>query len=383
MNTYDIIDFEPELFLQQYWQKKPCIIRRLFPEFTDVIDVDTLAGLTMEPDVDSRIVSLDNGQWHVEQGPFDEDINDYCVGKWTLMVQGVDNYIEDTQSLIKRFSFIPYWRFDDLLVTYSVPGAGVGAHVDEYDVFIIQGMGQRRWQVGDKLYTDNQARFPHPKLQQVDSFTPIIDVVMLPGDVLYIPPKFPHKGETIKDCINYSVGFRAPNQSDLFQAVADGILTNDVSTKRFTDPSRQISNSPAALSNHDLLTLKQMLHQFIDTPDCDALLAEMLSKRHPCLDEPYRESEYQGADILALVNQGLTLCTSLGVKALYVEHQTQDDFVFYIHGDCYAVDAADRAYFESLFDRETLQLEKRDGLQFSSFKVIAQLVNDGYVDIAA
>ena len=94
------------------------------------------------------------------------------------------------------------------MISFSNEGAGVGAHIDEYDVFIIQGKGSRRWQVG--LPSDYTESIPHPLLKQINGFTPIIDEVLLPGDVVYIPPKHPHNGVALTDCLNYSIGFRAP-----------------------------------------------------------------------------------------------------------------------------------------------------------------------------
>lgn len=52
---------------------------------------------------------------------------------------------------MKPFRVLPDWRIDDLMISYSVPGGGVGPHLDQYDVFIIQGQGRRRWRVGEKI----------------------------------------------------------------------------------------------------------------------------------------------------------------------------------------------------------------------------------------
>ena len=49
--------------------------------------------------------------------------------------------------LLERFDFIPHARVDDLMVSYAVPGGSVGPHVDSYDVFLLQGHGRRRWQI--------------------------------------------------------------------------------------------------------------------------------------------------------------------------------------------------------------------------------------------
>jgi 50S ribosomal protein L16 3-hydroxylase len=382
-HTYDIIDFDPEVFVQQYWQKKPCIIRKLFPNFQDPVDADTLAGLALEEDIDARIVSFADEQWDVHQGPFTaDDINENCVGGWTLMVQGVDNYLPQTKALTEQFAFIPHWRFDDLLVTYSVAGGGVGAHYDEYDVFIVQGMGQRRWQVGHKLSSSSEKLYPHAQLQQVKPFQPIIDIVMLPGDVLYIPPFYPHQGKSITECFNYSVGFRAPNQSELLQGLADGILDNDLLTKRFSDPNRVITHKRSAVNGHDIFVLKQLLHQFIDLDETDYLLTEMLSKTyHPIHDEYALESPYSSAEMLRMINAGLTMVPNLGIRPLYPEHQTNEFFVFFINGRRYEADALDRPFFESLLNETKMKVTPSDHLQFSSVNIIAELVNEGFYEI--
>ena len=50
-------------FLEKYWQKQPVVLKNAFPDFVDPITPDELAGLAMEPEVDSRLVSLKNGKW--------------------------------------------------------------------------------------------------------------------------------------------------------------------------------------------------------------------------------------------------------------------------------------------------------------------------------
>lgn len=44
-------------FLEKYWQKKPVVLKNAFPNFVDPITPDELAGLAMESEVDSRLVS--------------------------------------------------------------------------------------------------------------------------------------------------------------------------------------------------------------------------------------------------------------------------------------------------------------------------------------
>ena len=205
-------------FLEKYWQKQPVVLKKAFPNFIDPITPDELAGLAMEPEVDSRLVSLVNGKWQASNGPF-EHFDGLGENGWSLLAQAVNHWHMPAAELVRPFRVLPDWRLDDLMISFSVPGGGVGPHIDQYDVFIIQGMGSRRWRVGDKL--PMRQFCPHPALLHVDPFPPIIDEDLEPGDILYIPPGFPHDGVTHETALNYSVGFRGPNGRDLISSFAD------------------------------------------------------------------------------------------------------------------------------------------------------------------
>ena len=151
-------------FLERHWQKRPVVLKRGFNNFIDPISPDELAGLAMESEVDSRLVSHQDGKWQVSHGPF-ESYDHLSENNWSLLVQAVNNWHEPTAALMQPFRALPDWRIDDLMISFSVPGGGVGPHLDQYDVFIIQGTGRRRWRVGEKLQMKQHC--PHPDLLQV------------------------------------------------------------------------------------------------------------------------------------------------------------------------------------------------------------------------
>ena len=64
-----------------------------------------------------------------------------------MLVQDIDKHLPELQNLMAPFRFIPDWRRDDLMVSYAPESGSVGAHTDSYDVFLLQAMGSRRWQV--------------------------------------------------------------------------------------------------------------------------------------------------------------------------------------------------------------------------------------------
>lgn len=255
-----MIKLNAEQFLQTHWQKQPKVIRQGFNDFIDPLDEHDLAGLAQLEEIDSRIVSLLGAQWQVAQGPF-EDFEPLCQGQWSLLVQGVNQYIPEANYLLDEFSFIPNWRIDDLMVSYSVAQAGVGPHIDQYDVFIIQGKGRRRWQVGPKA--NYKELLPHPKLKQIEIFEPIIDVVLEPGDIIYIPPGYPHNGVALEPCLNYSVGFRAPDQIQLLDSFVDYCAEQEIASARYADPKLKPRKYSAEISSAEITALKKLMQDVL------------------------------------------------------------------------------------------------------------------------
>lgn len=139
-----------ETFLREYWQRKPLLIRQAFPGFETPLSPDELAGLALEDEIESRIV-LEHGAhpWELRRGPFtEEDFRTLPERDWTLLVQSVDQFVPEVGELLKAFRFLPSWRLDDIMISYAAPGGSVGPHYDNYDVFLLQGHGRRRWKLG-------------------------------------------------------------------------------------------------------------------------------------------------------------------------------------------------------------------------------------------
>ena len=143
----------PEQFLRVHWQRQPLLVRAALADYVAPLSVEELAGLTLEPEVESRLIGNGDatGPWPVRFGPFSEqDFARLPSRDWTLLVQAVDLWCPEVANLYAHFDFLPRWRTDDIMASYAVPGGSVGPHFDQYDVFLIQISGHRRWQIGTK-----------------------------------------------------------------------------------------------------------------------------------------------------------------------------------------------------------------------------------------
>jgi 50S ribosomal protein L16 3-hydroxylase len=225
-------------FLRDYWQKKPLLIRNAFPDFESPIQPEDLAGLSCEEGTLSRIVAHDRARdtWLLRHGPFDEAMfPDMPHHDWTLLVQDVDKWDADVAALLDAFGFLPRWRIDDIMVSFAAPGGSVGAHVDQYDVFLLQALGHRRWQIDANDNPPTEFR-NDVDLKLLREFHPTHEWLLRPGDMLYLPPGVPHHGVAEDACLTFSLGMRAPSAAELLGDFVDTLAADADESLRYRDP---------------------------------------------------------------------------------------------------------------------------------------------------
>mgnify|MGYP003684317199 CR=1 FL=1 len=248
-------------FLEQYWQKKPLVIRGGFAHLKDILEPDELAGLSCENGVESRIVIEEGGAkpWEVKHGPFSEDVyKSLPKDKWTLLVQGVEQWLPEVYEILDSFKFVPNWRVDDVMVSYAPDGGSVGAHTDQYDVFLIQGWGKREWRVG-RSPLDEEDLIPGLELKILNGFEDFDSHTLELGDVLYLPPQYAHHGIAIGDSMTYSVGFRAPHNKELLGHFCDHLLIHGEQEYHYKDPNLGIQESSGEIKQEALEKLYKMV----------------------------------------------------------------------------------------------------------------------------
>ena len=276
-------------FLADYWQKKPLLIKQALPGFISPISPEELAGLSLEEEFESRLItgSIQTQQWSLSSGPFSNSTFETLTEKdWTLLVQGVDRYIDEIYDLVKQFDFIPRWRFDDVMISYAATGGSVGPHFDYYDVFLLQGSGNRRWELSTQFCNlDNYLK--GVPLRIMDKFTPEQSFEVEPGDILYIPPKVAHHGvSTSDDCTTLSFGYRSYNTQEMFAKTPHN--TDDV---YYQDPAWSVNKEPALIPN----TAIQMANKLSTISDTD--FAKFVTNLDSSAVQILQEFEYNQQDL--------------------------------------------------------------------------------------
>lgn len=260
--------FEVDRFLRDTWQKKPLLIRNPWSSWSNPLEPDELAGLACEDDIEARLVTQRHGTFSVEHGPFDDDrFAQADHTPWTLLVQAVDHHVPAVSALLDSFRFIPNWRIDDVMVSYATDRGGVGPHFDQYDVFLVQGLGQRRWQLGAPCGERTELQ-PNDELRLLANFEPMEEWILDPGDILYVPPGIAHNGVAVgDDCMTYSIGFRAPSRGDLIAHWSEHLVEHLAESDRYADPTLAPQDNPGEITALALAGLH-------------AMIAEKLNDRH-------------------------------------------------------------------------------------------------------
>lgn len=376
MLTLQLNEFSLEDFLANYWQQKPVLIRQGFPGWQDLISPDELAGLACEPQIESRLICQKAGQWQAQNGPFEQYAH---LGErdWTLVVQAVDHWSPEVAALVQAFAFIPQWRFDDVMISYAVPGGGVGPHIDLYDVFICQGSGRRRWRVGER--GPHRQFVAHACLLHTDPFEPVIDAELTAGDILYIPPGFPHDGVTLEHSMSFSVGFRSKSARDMVSGLADYLIDHELGTGLIHDPGRPRQPHPGQINASDFGLIRQQMQAVLSDA---ALMADftgtMLSVTKCELDLQALEWPLNSAELLSRLQQAALVRTG-GLRCLYLQENIAQG-ICYIDGEKYVFSAGCVPALMNLCDQNRIDaVLLGEALQDMDFvEALLGWVNQGY-----
>ncbi len=343
----------PAQFLADYWQKKPLLIRQAIPNFKGLLNPNELAGLACEDNVPARIIQQKKDQWTVKYGPFDEaDFAKLPKRDWTLLVQNVNHYLPEAADLLALFSFIPHARLDDLMVSYAPAGSGIGAHVDSYDVFLLQGAGKRNWKISAQNDLNLVEGAP---LKILQNFETEQEWTLQAGDMLYLPPQVAHWGVSASDdCMTYSIGFRAAKRQELthefLNYLQDHLEQDNVRADGlYADADLALQKHPAEICDNMVKKVSLMLQSLTwDTNNVADFLGQYLTE--PKLDVVFTPAPKISKAEFTKRLAAKTLLLSLKSQLLFTHNG------FYLNGEKLVVPAEIIEAIKHLADKRYLNI---------------------------
>lgn len=370
-------------FLKKYWQKKPLLIRSAFKNFQAPLSAEELAGLACEDFIESRIIieHKSDPKWTLENGPFSETrFANLPETHWTLLIQGLNKIVPELDDLLHQFNFIPSWRVDDLMASYAAPGGSVGPHLDQYDVFLLQASGRRKWMISEKETSEDDLEENLP-LKILKNFESEQEWILEPGDMLYLPPNVAHYGIGMDDCMTYSIGFRAPSHAELLTAYLDENIASLKDSLRYQDPDLSNQQNPGEISTAAINQVQKILSSHFNDK---AVIADWFARYitdYLADDTELVEQQISTEELLTGFKLNNTLRRPANVRANYLFNDN-NELVLYINGEKQTttenVNALVQMYCnQHIFNYKDLKplLNNKEASQF-----LSELYNSGFLE---
>ncbi len=372
--------FDIDAFLSGYWQKKPLLIRNPWAVWRNPIEPDELAGLACGDTVEARLITQAGKSWVAEHGPFPEARFDVLgPARWTLLVQAVDHHVPEVAALIEPFRFVPNWRIDDVMVSLASDGGGVGPHFDRYDVFLVQGLGKRRWRIGAPC-DDASELLPHDDLRLLASFETLNEWILEPGDILYVPPGVAHEGVALgEDCMTYSIGFRAPSRGELIDGWCDDLFAKMTDDDRYGDPDLRAQANPGEIAASAIDRLHAMVTKTMTDRDAFA----RWFGRYASIPK-YPDIDWRPAGPIAIAQvrkrlaEAVPLVRNPASRFCFVR-QGADGVLLFVDGECLECETEAAAFAELLCAQARITIDPGLRNMGSVLELIAKLIDRGSV----
>ncbi len=252
MKLFDQISINE--FLNEYWEKKPYIFRNISFSKENSIKVEDLLMMAEDEYYETRAIFQNlKGDWDVQDGPFASKIFKEQKNKWTFIAHNTEHYFLDIKNIKKQLEVLPTWLFDDVMATYSSTGSSVGAHIDNYNVFIMQTLGTRKWLLQQNPIHDYQEKLPVRILKE---FIPDTEIMLEEGDMIYIPPHFAHHGISQSESISLSFGYKSLENKTIIDHLCVNLL-DKYKSDSFFKTKLQKTNDPGTIDKETLSKLKE------------------------------------------------------------------------------------------------------------------------------
>lgn len=170
----------------------------------------------------------------------------------SLVANGIDSHSRSIQSLCDEISaFVEMPVVANGYLTFGDKNP-FGNHWDTHDVFAVQLLGRKRWQ----LFAPT---FPLPLVHQKSKYCkaecpkePVLDVVLEAGDFIYIPRGWWHNAQGLNErTFHLAVGIHPPRMIDYVKWVTEQLLPECLEARRGAhgagEASRVVEELTAAL----------------------------------------------------------------------------------------------------------------------------------------
>ena len=360
MNIFSTL--KEDLFLKEHWEKKHLVANKIIARPNDLLKVKDLLEMATNEYFESRLVGVDNkNKITIKHGPIELESEIKNLKEWTLVNHNVNLYSKELQEIQKELEFVPAWLFDDVMATYSNEGSSIGAHIDNYNVFIIQLQGRRKWELE---YDPNPSYQEDLEVKILKEFNPQFEFILNPGDMIYIPPHVAHQGTSLEESLSLSFGFKSMEDKALVEQFAIELVNNFNSEDFYKTSFNQSVIDPTLISETVLNDIKERMIKNVFTDEFieNTVLKFTSATKKPTqeLDEANQDAFLSRAKKQPLYKDEYTRISAIK-KAAYYKVSIND----------FDVQANEQEY---LFIKSLNDMTCEDELLLSDFSIHEQII---------
>ncbi|MBC10040.1 MAG: hypothetical protein CMQ39_07740 [Gammaproteobacteria bacterium] len=298
------------------------------------LSIEEIIAIADGEDVDARLITNAS---ELSFGPFEEqDIKrELSAEKSILLVQGLEQYFKSVRMLIASyFDFIPAWQLDDVMGSVNYNSTSCGAHFDQYDVFLLQHTGEKKWHFDEMIHCDEDLD-ENSELRLLKHFSPTNEVIAREGDLIYVPPGVGHHGQAAEASITLSIGIRNPTPLEIL---------GDFSSFLMSEQSNQAPLSSKLFSGEDEISDKfiKEIRAYLTNACSTENIEDWVGSYSTRLSEP---SNIQPNEPARLKSKCLLLAS---LKARFAFKRRKDKTLFFVNGDRYVLNTSDLKWIADL-----------------------------------
>ena len=307
------------------------------------LSIEDIIAIAEREDVDARLII---NAADLSYGPFKEKSirNELLTEKSILLVQGLEQYFKSVRMLVSSyFDFIPAWQLDDVMGSVNYNSASCGAHFDQYDVFLLQHTGEKRWLFDEIIHCDEDLD-EASELRLLKNFSPTSEVIAKEGDLIYVPPGVGHHGIATGTSITLSIGIRNPTPIEIL---------GDFSSFLMSELSDQAPLSSKLFSGEDEISDKFVKE--ISTYLTSACSTENIENWLGSYSTRLNDWSYIEPDNPPSLDSGSLLNASL--KTRFAFKKRGDKVLFFVNGDKNVLNISDLKWIADLIRNRECRYE--------------------------
>lgn len=354
----------PSVFLKKYWGKQALFLNNVIDISGAALSKRIVFNLIKSENIESKIISFEDGAIQTAYGPFNKIRDDK---HHSLLIHKFNLIHQFSYDLFQSINFIPYCLHDDVMMSFSSKGGGVGPHSDSYDVFLIQGQGEKSWDIG---VTDKKRFQSAAGSHNTNEFTSTQQFIAKPGDVLYVPPFTPHHGVSLTDdCVTYSIGFRSPSNSEIRNRYLEFLLDGNQQSNILFKDLRLDEHAKASIPDSLASFIKKNITIHNEPDRMNDFVGIFLSEPHDTAiftKKKITEKTFRKIDIETMLY--------LDIHTRAVIHQNN----FYINGEKVVVAKKNYIFFSALFNQKKMPITPNKA-NSDLAEAIIYLLSEGYI----